>query len=254
MGRRGFPGSPQCRCQVTDHLKRMAAEAALAELAPGMRVGLGSGSTARHFIALLGARVAGGLECVGVPTSEATARLAREAGIPLGRLDEYPRLDVTVDGADEISPSLDLIKGGGGAMLREKIVASASDRMAVIADASKRVGRLGKFPLAIEVDPFGLGYAQEAIASIMRADGAEPEARLRLSSAGEPFVSDGGHLVIDAFFGRISDTKAVAAALDAVPGVIEHGLFLGLCDIAYIGAETGLEILRAGQAGAGRAN
>lgn len=231
--------------RLSDELKRKAAEAALAELSPGMAIGLGTGSTARHFVALLGEKVAQGFACVGVATSRETAEQAAGLGIKLSTLDETPRLDIAVDGADEISPSLELIKGGGGALLREKIVASAAERMVVIADASKMVPVLGKFPLPVEVDAFALGYAKAAIASILKADGASGEVRLRAGAGGKPFLTDGGHLILDAFFGRISDTKTVAAALRAVPGVIEHGLFLGLCNVAYVGAPTGVDIVRA---------
>jgi len=239
---------------LKDDLKREAAEAALAELRPGMTIGLGSGSTAHHFITMLGKKVAEGFQCVGVPTSEATARLAREVGVPLTGLDEHPALDLVVDGIDEIDPAMDLIKGGGGALLREKIVAAAAARMVVIGDASKRVGTLGAFPLPIEVDAFGMGYVRGAIAAIMRANGAGDEIRLRRDASGAPFTSDGGHPLLDAFFGRISDSKAVAAALDAVPGVLEHGLFVGLCDAAYIAAENGVEFITADRVKVGQQN
>jgi ribose 5-phosphate isomerase A len=239
---------------LNDDLKRKAAEAALAEMRPGMTIGLGSGTTARHFITLLGKMVADGFECVGVPTSRATATLAQQVGVPLTSLDERPSLDLVVDGIDEIDPAMDLIKGGGGALLREKIVAAASARMVVIGDASKKVATLGAFPLPIEVDPFGLGYVRGAIAAIMRAYGAGDEIRLRENPSGEPFTSDGGHALLDAFFGRISDSQAVAAALDAVPGVLEHGLFVRLCDAAYIAAESGVEFITADQAEVGKPN
>lgn len=230
---------------MSDSLKRKAAEAALGELSPGMAIGLGTGSTARHFISMLGDKVARGFACLGVPTSEESAQLARKAGIRLTTLEQHPQLDIAVDGADEISPDLGLIKGGGGALFREKIVACSAERMIVIADASKMVPTLGKFPLPIEVDAFALSYVRPAVASIMKADGASGEIRLRQAAGGKPFLTDGGHLILDAFFGRISDTKTVGAALKAVPGVIEHGLFLGLCSVAYVGAEGGVDIVRA---------
>ncbi len=223
----------------------MAAEAALGELSPGMAIGLGTGSTARHFISLLGELVAKGFACVGVPTSQESANQAASLGIKLSTLADQPRLDIAVDGADEISPGLDLIKGAGGALFREKIIATVSDRMIVIADASKRVETLGKVPLPVEVDAFALSYVREAVTSIMKADGVSGEVRLRPGAGDKPFLTDGGHLILDAFFGRISDTKTVGAALKAVPGVIEHGLFLGLCSVAYVGTEGGVDIVRA---------
>lgn len=239
---------------MNDDLKRQAAEAALVELRPGMRIGLGSGTTARYFIAMLGEKVAAGFECVGVPTSQATAKLARDVGVPLTGLDENPALDLVVDGIDEIDPARNLIKGGGGALLREKIVAAAAARMVVIGDASKRVEALGAFPLPVEIDPFGLGYVRAAIASIMRAYGAGDEIRMRRDATGKPFTSDGGHPLVDAFFGRISDPQAVATALQAVPGVLGHGLFVGMCDAAYIAAESGVEFIGAGRPEAGSQN
>lgn len=223
-----------------DDLKRAAAAAALAEVRPGMRVGLGSGSTARHLVALLGERVAAGLDCLCVPTSEATGAQARELNIPLTDLDSIDRLDLTIDGADEIGPDLALVKGGGGALLREKIVAAASDRMVVIADGSKRVPVLGRFPLPIEVNPFGLGATRRQIEAIMAVHGAEGGLVQRLDANGAPLRTDGGHFILDALFGRISSPKALATALIEVPGVVQHGLFLGLCDKAYVAGPEGV--------------
>jgi ribose 5-phosphate isomerase A len=233
----GFP-SP-------DALKRAAAIAALAEVRPGMKLGLGTGSTARHFLAVLAERVSGGLACVGVPTSEATAAEARALGIPLSTLEETPELDLTVDGADEIGPNLALIKGAGGALLREKIVAASSARMVVIADASKKVAMLGAFPLSIEVNRFGLSATRRSIEKIMTAQGASGSLVLRLEKGGEPLETDGGHLILDASFGRISRPEALANELSAVPGVVEHGLFIGLCDRAYVAGPAGIEIIDA---------
>lgn len=227
-----------------DAMKRKAAEAALAEIRPGMRVGLGTGSTAWHFVDLLGARVALGFACLCVPTSEKTAAQARSLNIPLTDLEETERLDVTVDGADEVGPGLSLIKGAGGALLREKIVAAASDRMVVIADASKRVDALGRFPLPIEVNPFGLGATIRAITGVMKSFGAEGGVVLRQRD-GKPFVTDGGHLILDALFGRISAPEALSLALGAIPGVVEHGLFIGLCKRAYIAGGGGIEVIDA---------
>ncbi|WP_244424807.1 ribose-5-phosphate isomerase RpiA [Methylobacterium nodulans] len=202
-----------------------------------MRLGIGTGSTAAQFVELLGARVRSGLSVVGVPTSEATHRAAAAAGIPLTTLDETPELDLTVDGADEIDGSLRLIKGGGGALLREKIVAAASRRMVVIADGSKQVATLGRFPLPIEVVPFGLGATRRAIAAALTRTGCAGELTLRTGRDFAPFRTDGAHLILDAHLGRIPDPDALAAALAAVPGVVEHGLFLGLCTGAILAAE-----------------
>ncbi|MFE1598324.1 ribose-5-phosphate isomerase RpiA [Methylobacterium sp. ID0610] len=218
-------------------LKRAAAARAVDLVQDGMRLGLGTGSTAAHFVDLLGARVRDGLSVVGVPTSEATHRAAQTAGIPLTTLDETPELDLTVDGADEIDGSLRLIKGGGGALLREKIVAAASRRMVVIADGGKQVDTLGRFPLPIEVVPFGLGATRRAIAGVLACTGCAGDLTLRTKPDGAPFHTDGAHLILDAHLGRIPDPEALAAALAAVPGIVEHGLFLGLCTGAVLAAE-----------------
>jgi ribose 5-phosphate isomerase A len=225
-------------------LKRQAAAMALSEVRSGMRLGLGTGSTARHFVDLLGEKVAAGLEVICVPTSEVTARQAMELNIPLSDLDRLDRLDLTVDGADEIDPALNLIKGGGGALLREKIVAAASDAMIVIADSSKCVEALGRFPLPIEVNLFGLGATRRAVAEIVSAHGAEGELLLRGEDKGEAFVTDGGHLILDAFFGRISRPEALSSDLLNIPGVVQHGLFLNMCSKAYVATPNGVEILK----------
>jgi ribose 5-phosphate isomerase A len=221
--------------------KRAAAAMALQEVEDGMRLGLGTGTTAKHFVELLGERVAAGLGCLCVATSEATATQARGLGIPLTDLDTIDRLDLTVDGADEVDPNLELIKGAGGALLREKIVAAASDRMIVIADASKLVASLGHCPLPIEVNVFGLGATRRALEEVLHRFSAAGGLQLRLDRAGSPFVTDGGHLILDASFGRISQPKALADALVEVPGVVQHGLFLGLCQRAYIAGPNGVE-------------
>lgn len=230
---------------MSENQKRQAAAQALLEVAPGMRLGLGTGSTARHLVDLLGERVAAGFDVLCVPTSEATARQARELGIPLTDLDATPHLDLTIDGADEIGPGLTLIKGGGGALLREKIVAAASDRMVVIADRSKLVDELGRFPLPIEVNIFGLGATQRALEQVLRLHGAEGGLRQRSTAAGEPFRTDGGHYILDALFGRISTPQALSAALLEIPGVVQHGLFLGLCQAAYVADADGVRVYRA---------
>jgi ribose 5-phosphate isomerase A len=230
---------------VSDDLKRKAAAAALVEIRPGMRVGLGTGSTARHLVDLVGERVRGGLQIVCVPTSEATAAQARSLSIPLTTLDETPQLDLTIDGADEVGPGLALIKGAGGALLREKIVAAASARMVVIADDSKRVAALGKFPLSIEVNRFGLQATTHEVEQVARRHAAEGGVKLRLAAGGDPFVTDGGHLILDAFFGRISNPEALSTDLHEVPGVVEHGLFLKLCQRAYVAGPDGVETIDA---------
>jgi ribose 5-phosphate isomerase A len=185
-----------------------------------------------------------GLSVVGVPTSERTAALCRETGVPLSDLEETPHLDLAVDGADEIDPHLSLIKGGGGALLREKIVAAAADRMIVIADDSKVVETLGRFPLPVEVNRFGLRATRLAIEDAARALGLAGPLTLRMTN-GEPFVTDGGHFILDASFGRIPDTRALSNALFAIPGVVEHGLFLGMADTAIVAGSTGVRILHA---------
>ena len=225
-----------------DALKRLAAARALDLVQPGMRLGLGTGSTARHFVDLLGARVRDGLAIVGVPTSEATRAQAASLGIPLRTLDDLPELDLTVDGADEVDPQLCLIKGGGGAHLREKIVARASRRMVVIADDSKLVERLGRFPLPIEVVPFGVAVVRRAIAAALAASGCAGPLMLRTGADG-PFVTDGGNWILDAQLGSIPDAAALAGALDGITGVVEHGLFIGLADAAILAADGGLRIL-----------
>lgn len=230
---------------MSENLKRQAAAIALEEARPGMRLGLGTGSTARHFVDLLGERVRAGFDCLCVPTSEATAAQARGLGIPLSTLEETPELDLTVDGADEIGPHLALIKGAGGALLREKIVAAASRRMVVIADTSKVVPTLGRFPLSIEVNRFGLRVTTRMVEDVAARHGAEGTVKLRLIASGEPLVTDGGHLILDAFFGRISKPEALSADLHMVPGVVEHGLFLGLCARAYVAGPNGIETIDA---------
>jgi ribose 5-phosphate isomerase A len=218
--------------------KYLAAEAALDEIKPGMKIGLGTGSTACHFVDLVGKLVGEGLDCVCVPTSIATADQARALGIPLAELDAVGELDLTVDGADEVDPDLNLIKGGGGALLREKIVAAATKRMVVIADASKAVTTLGRFPLPIEINPFAAATTRRAVGSVAKSLGCIGDIVLRPAADGTPFVTDGGHFILDAFFGRISDPKALSRALLDVPGVVQHGLFLGMCRAAYF-AENG---------------
>lgn len=225
-------------------LKIEAARTALGYVEDGMKLGIGTGSTAEEFVRLLAERIRSGMRIVGVPTSERTAALCRELGVPLAALDDEPALNLTVDGADEIDPALSLIKGGGGALLREKIVAAASARMIVIADRSKLVDMLGRFPLPIEVNRFGLKATEIAIGKAAAGLGLNAVLTLRMTPTG-PFVTDGGHLILDASFGRIPDTRALADALHAIPGVVEHGLFLGLADIAIVAGEAGVETISA---------
>jgi len=223
--------------------KRASAARALDFVRPGMRLGLGTGSTARHFVELLAERVRDGLAVVGVPTSEATRQDAERLGIPLTTLDETPALDLTVDGADEVAPDLSLIKGGGGALLREKIVAQASARMVVIADESKSVATLGRFPLPIEVVPFGLASTQRAIAAVAAAMGLSGPIVLRRDKSGHSFVTDGGHWILDAALARIPDPRGLGERLAAIAGVVEHGLFVGLATTVIIAGPSGVRVI-----------
>lgn len=223
--------------------KRQAAARALDWVQPGMRVGLGTGSTARHLVDLLGEKVRAGFDVVGVPTSEATRIQAEQCGIRLATLDEVPELDVTIDGADEVGPDLSLIKGGGGALLREKIVASASAKMIVIADESKWVAVLGQFPLPIEVVPFGLRVTQRQIVSAIGPGHNSSMITLRKTRDGHPFVTDGGHFILDAALGRIPDPQALAGRLAAIPGVVEHGLFIGMASAVVLAGAGGVRVV-----------
>ena len=226
-----------------EHFKRAAAAKALEFVRPGMRLGLGTGSTAKHFVELLGERVRGGLDVIGVPTSESTRADAERAGVALTTLDDTPELDLTVDGADEIGPDLTLIKGGGGALLREKIVAAASGRMLVIADDCKYVPVLGRFPLPVEIAPFGAGATLRAMHAAIAAVQTPGRLDLRQGRDGHAFVTDGGHWIVDAALGRIEDPAALARALAAVPGVMEHGLFVGLATLAILGGPDGVRTI-----------
>lgn len=222
--------------------KRRAAAVALAQVQSGMRLGIGTGSTAEAFIHLLSRRIREeGLRLIGVPTSERTAALCRDLGVPLTTLEEAPELDLTIDGADEIDSALRLVKGGGGALLREKIVAASSARMIVIADASKTVAALGAFPLPIEINPFGQAATVLQIRKAADGLGLKGELMVRARD-GAPFVTDGGHHIVDASFGRIPDPEALSASLHAVPGVVEHGLFIGLASAAVIARGEEIEV------------
>jgi ribose 5-phosphate isomerase A len=223
----------------SEQLKRDAAAEALKLVDNGMRLGLGTGSTARHFVELLGERVKLGLKVICVPTSEVTADQARSLSIPLTTLDDAPELDLTIDGADELDSHLRLIKGGGAALLREKIVAAASRRMVVIADSSKLVAMLGAYPLPIEVNPFGLSATRRMIQNIC----GSADVKLRLSADGKPLMTDGGHLILDARLERIENPETLDVALHRVPGVVEHGLFLGLCTEAFLASPNGVAVI-----------
>jgi ribose 5-phosphate isomerase A len=225
---------------TADDLKLKAAEAALKYIESGMKVGLGTGSTAAKLVDLLGARVKAGLSVICVPTSEATAAHARRLGIPLTTLDDTPFLDLTIDGADELDEELRLIKGGGGALLREKIVATASDRMIVIADSSKLVTKLGAFPLPIEVVRFGVEATRNMISALAAEAGCEATLTLRAGRDGQPFVTDGGNYIFDAALGEIPDPEALDALLKLIPGVVENGLFLGIAWKAIVASASGV--------------
>ena len=228
---------------TADLWKLQAAERALTLIENGMTLGLGTGSTAARFVDLLGPKVKQGLQVRCVPTSEATRAQAERLGIPLITLDQQPFVDLTVDGADEIDEELRLVKGGGGALLIEKIVATASGRMVVIADHSKRVPVLGKFPLPVEVVRFGLAATRSMIDVLAAAAGCSGEITQRMKADGQPLVSDSGNFILDCHFGRIDEPEALDEALKLVPGVVENGLFLGIADMAIIAGPDGIAVL-----------
>jgi ribose 5-phosphate isomerase A len=222
--------------------KEAAGRAAAKLVRDGDVVGLGTGSTAYFAVTALGERVKSGLKIVGIPTSLQTADLARAVGIRLTTLDEHQEIDITIDGADEVDKNLNLIKGGGGALLREKVVASASKKMVVVADSSKVVSVLGKFPLPVEVIPFARTVVEKRITAL----GAS--IKLRTDPDGSPYITDNGNQILDCSFGKITDPAALASALNAMPGLVEHGLFIGLGTIALVGrGERVEEIRRIGQ-------
>ena len=228
---------------ASDRLKGEAALKALDYVENGMRLGLGTGSTAAKFVDLLGARVADGFEVLCVPTSEATRAQAESLSIPLTTLDETPSLDLTVDGADELDDALRLIKGGGGALLREKIVAAASSRMVVIADASKHVSVLGEFPLPVEIEKFGHQATKLRVEDRIGNAGLSGGIAFRQQPSGELFVTDGGNYILDCALGAIPDPERLSTDLNNLPGVVEHGLFLDIATAAIVAGESGPRVL-----------
>jgi ribose 5-phosphate isomerase A len=217
--------------------KRLAAAKSLEYVQDGMCLGLGSGSTAAIMVEMLAARIRGGLRVRGVPSSEGTRRLAQRLGIPLVSFDDVTDLDLTIDGADQATPELNLIKGGGGALLREKVVASLSRHVIIIVDARKRTDRLGAFPLPVEV----VKFAWRPLVERLRRLGAIPE--LRMTSPEQPFVTDEGNYILDCDFGVIADPQALAMELNAMPGVMEHGLFVNLADTLIVGRGDGVQVV-----------
>jgi ribose 5-phosphate isomerase A len=228
---------------AADEMKRRAAAVAIEAVSDGMRLGLGTGSTAAHFVDLLGERVRAGLSVLCVATSERTRTQAQSLSIPLTTLDETPELDLTVDGADEFDSQRRLIKGGGGALLREKIVAAASRRMFVIADESKEVATLGAFPLPVEIDSFGAAATRRHVERAASQSGLAGAIVLRKRPDGHVFVTDGGHLILDCAFGAIGDPESLAGRLAGIPGVIEHGLFIGLATAIIVAGRNGVRTL-----------
>jgi ribose 5-phosphate isomerase A len=224
-----------------DDGKVAAARAALGFVETGMRLGIGTGSTAAHFVRLLGEKVREGLDVAGAPTSEATRRLMETHGVPLLDIDAVEDLDLAIDGADEVDGDLTLIKGGGGALLREKIVAAAARRFVVIADESKRVACLGAFPLPVEATPFGIGQTARKVTRALREVGCTGDAvSLRMAGpAGKPFVTDGAYYILDCAARVIPDAAALAAALRRIPGVVEDGLFVGMAQTLVVGRADG---------------
>ena len=230
---------------TADDQKKAAALAALDYVKPGMKVGLGTGSTAAHFVRALAERARDGLDVECVASSRATFKLASSLGLRMTTLDKQPRLDITVDGADEFDGNFQLIKGGGGALLIEKIVASSSKYMIVIADQSKKVETLGKFPLAIEVVPFGISATAWKIERALRICGLSGKLVMRLLN-GKPFVTDSGNAIIDAAIGAIPEPARLDTLLNVVPGVVDTGLFVDICGIILMGTDDGVKTFRKG--------
>jgi ribose 5-phosphate isomerase A len=225
---------------ANDLEKEAAARASLKFVKDGQVVGIGTGSTAAYFIELLGERVKNGLRVRGIPTSDRSGKMAASLGIPLTSFDESQEIDVTVDGADEVDPELRMIKGGGGALLREKIVASATKQLVIVADATKQVKMLGKFPLPVEV----IKFAQPVVAKKIAALGAD--VRLRIGTDGKPFLTDENNHILDCRFGEIRDVEGLARDLSYMPGVVEHGLFVGMASIVLVAKGGEIVELRRG--------
>ena len=226
-------------------MKKAAALEALKFVKPGMNIGLGTGSTANYFIEALATKIREGLNVQGVPTSRASRAFAEGLGIPLTKLEDHPHLDLTVDGADEFDAEFRLIKGGGGALLREKIVASSSRYMVVIADESKRVKKLGKFPLPVEVVQFGdkaTAWKMERAFKFLKLD-AKMIMRLK---DGKPFVTDSGNFIIDCALGEIPEPERLDNLLNSIPGVVDTGLFIGICGIVLMGTPKGVTEFKRG--------
>jgi ribose 5-phosphate isomerase A len=221
-----------------DNEKEAAACASLKFVRDGQIVGLGTGSTAAYAVRALGERVHAGLKIRGIPTSVATQNLAASVGIPLTTLEEFQEIDVTIDGADEVDSRLNLVKGGGGALLREKIMASVSRQVVIIADSSKLVPALGKFPLPVEV----IRFARPVIAKRIAALGASVS--LRKDATGQPFITDEGNHILDCSFGQICDPPALARKLEGMPGIVEHGLFIDMASVVIIAKGTEISELR----------
>lgn len=228
-----------------DKAKFAAARRSVDFIEDGMRVGLGTGSTAAWMVRCLGERVRNeGLRVTGVATSDRTAELAASEGITVVSLDKAGWLDLTIDGADEFDPDLNLIKGGGGAHLREKIVATASDRMIVITDAAKEVAQLGAFPLPVEVIPFGLQATRALLDEVLEGMDVMGREITRRMAGDAPFVSDEGNAILDLHLKRIGNPRQLAMVLNQVPGVVENGLFIDICDVVIIGHANGRVDLR----------
>jgi ribose 5-phosphate isomerase A len=226
---------------ANDQEKEAAARASLGFVKDGHVVGLGTGSTAAYFIRLLGEQVKQGLRIRGIPTSVRSGELASSLGIPLTTLDECQEIDVTVDGADEVDPQLRLIKGGGGALLREKIVASATKQLVIVADATKRVPVLGRFPLPVEV----VKFARAVVVKRIEALGAE--VTMRLEADGNPYLTDENNYILDCRFGQIPDADGLARWLSDMPGVVEHGLFIGMASVVLVANGSEIVELRRGR-------
>lgn len=228
-----------------DELKIAAAERSLQYVEFGMKLGLGTGTTAAKLVDLLGPKVQAGFKLTCVATSEATQARAAALGIHMSTLDETPFLDLTIDGADQLDSELRLIKGGGGALLREKIVATSSGRMIVIANSSKHVETLGAHPLPIEVVRFGTTATRNMVIALSSDAGCEGKVTLRQGADNKPFVTDSGNFILDCAFGRIEDPEELDQALKMIPGVVENGLFLGIADLAVVAGPDGISLVRA---------